>query len=237
MKTLANKPTTVALVTSRPAPPPGDYLLPLRCLLMGIAEDGQPLALNLNNPSPGSILAIGDPGCGKTRLLGVLAQSARTERPDRVRFGVISPRPAEWRAEADSRHCLGVQWAFDSGGVADLLADMLAFARQGDRGQSRLLLIDGLPDLRNLGAEDRETLSWLVSEGSQYGVYVIATMTTRAALATSGLSPFGASVFGGIAAPDAAVSLADGAPVRQLPHGVFCTPGKHGGWRTFWLPN
>lgn len=41
-------------------------LMPHEALFMGVASDGLPVLLNLQDPSPGPILVAGDSGVGKT---------------------------------------------------------------------------------------------------------------------------------------------------------------------------
>lgn len=83
--------------------------LPREALLMGLAEDGLPVLLNLWNPAPGPILVAGDTGTGKTAFLHALAGSVHLQhKPHEVQYGVITDRPEEWHDHHGSPHCIGI---------------------------------------------------------------------------------------------------------------------------------
>lgn len=217
----------------------GACTLPSRSLLIGVADDGKPLALNLLDPNPGAILVVGDPGCGKTDFLRILARSAAlTQRPTRLKFAVITPRPGDWMNWKALPHCAGVLPSQDAAGISRIVNDLADWVQTDDRSQSRLLLIEDLDALRG-SQQATDTLTWLIREGAQSGAWVIATLSTPTYLEMvlgGGINPFGTLVLGRIADPNTAQVIAYGAPASQLLSGEFCKPSKYGGWRSFWLP-
>jgi hypothetical protein len=80
--------------------------LPRESLFLGKAEDGLPVLLNYQDPTPGPILIFGDPHSGKTDFLRVIAQFAiSTYTPADVQFAVMTEQPEEWSERlAGSRH-------------------------------------------------------------------------------------------------------------------------------------
>ncbi len=83
--------------------------IPLRCrppvsrgsLLLGLAEDGLPVLLDLYDPAPGPLLVAGDGGSGKTAFLQSLARATGLQDPGDIQFGVVTPFPEEWTAAGD----------------------------------------------------------------------------------------------------------------------------------------
>ena len=70
--------------------------LPGGSLLLGLAEDGLPVLLDLYDPAPGPLLVAGDGGSGKTAFLQSLARAAGLQDSSDIQFGVITPFPEEW---------------------------------------------------------------------------------------------------------------------------------------------
>jgi len=62
--------------------------------LIGMCEDGLPFLFDLDDPSAGSILMIGDENSGKTRLMQTILLSASAlNPPERRMFSVITSNP------------------------------------------------------------------------------------------------------------------------------------------------
>ena len=83
--------------------------LPREALFLGLASDGLPVLLNLHDAVPGPMLAIGDAGSGKTKLLQVITRAVqKIHAPQEVQFGVITSHPQEWQGFDDPGHCVGI---------------------------------------------------------------------------------------------------------------------------------
>jgi DNA segregation ATPase FtsK/SpoIIIE-like protein len=100
--------------------------LPEHGLFLGVASDGLPLLLNLNDPAPGQVLILGDDHTGKTDFLqGVARAVSLTHHPRFVRFAVVTPCIEEWVGWNDYPHCLGLCRPDDIA-LKDLLIDFTA---------------------------------------------------------------------------------------------------------------
>src|SRR6185436_21113704 len=84
-------------------------VLPREALFLGIAPDGLPLLLNLNDSIPGPLLITGYAGSGKTSYLQMIARTVQqTQRAENVQFAVITNRPDEWDGIPATSHSVGV---------------------------------------------------------------------------------------------------------------------------------
>lgn len=212
--------------------------LPSRSLLMGIASDGFPVALNLLDPAPGAILVVGDAGSGKTSFLRVAAQSAVWGHPaHQLQFAVITPTPEAWAGWESTPHHLTTLSPY-AAAIRDLLFDMAAWAQLDQRVQARLLLIDDLPALLHLDAETLENLQWIFTRGPSFGLWPIVSVNTLQAFNLPAWSQvFTTRVFGWIASHNNAYALAPASPAPDLLAGAqFCMRSRLGAWLKFWLP-
>lgn len=161
--------------------------LPEGMLLLGVAEGGRLLAIDLYDPHQGAVLITGDGGCGKTTLLHALAV-ASADMPD-VQFGVLSPFPEEWRAYQALPKCLGVWPANHPAGV-NFLAQLAAWSESlSATHQVILLLVDNF-DLMSLGRIGNRLVSWLVCEGPAYRVWPVFALNPARLNRLGNLLPF-----------------------------------------------
>ena len=110
--TVAMAVMNVTAQVTQPSPTaPQNRSLPGGSILLGLAEDGLPLLLNVYDPTPGPILIAGDQGIGKTSFLKWLAYSSSLFEPGDIQFGVVTPFPEEWN-ESDLPNGLGI-WPAD----------------------------------------------------------------------------------------------------------------------------
>ena len=80
--------------------------LPQEALLLGLAEDGLPVLLNLYDPVPGPLLLTGDPASGKTALMQTIASAiGLMHSPSEVEYGVITDHPEDWRDFQEIQNC------------------------------------------------------------------------------------------------------------------------------------
>ncbi len=150
--------------------------LPDGSLLLGLAEDGLPVLLDLYNPAPGPLLVAGDGGSGKTALLQSLARAAGLQDPGDIQFGVITPFPEEWNALESLPHCLGI-WPAYHPSAKLFLAQLVNWAETlpGTR-QAILLLFDGIDLLSGGDFQSLHDLRWLLLYGPEHQVWPAITV-------------------------------------------------------------
>ncbi len=214
--------------------------LPQDSLLFGIASDGLPLMLNLQDPSPGPLLIVGDRGSGKTLFLQVLAQAAsRLQQAEHLQLAVLSDSPGEWRNIDPSEHLLGI-WAAYEAKANELLDDLAAWTQAGGDGRNVLLLLDGLDAVLHMDPAAEETLGYLLREGPRCHLWPLVTVNAaRAVRLPAWLSYFRTRIYGRIAHPSLADELTPvpGAGLNTLfPAAQFCLR-EHTNWLRFWLPS
>jgi len=156
--------------------------IPKRTGILGKSADAMPLLFNLTDPRPASLLVLADRFSGKTSLLKTLAVSlARQNRPEDVRFVVISAKPDEW-AEEEARysaHFMNITSNIESAAV-DLiyhLGDLVEGRQKGGRvGTAYVLLFDGIDTLPHMDFDLRANFEWLVRFGARQQVWTVATL-------------------------------------------------------------
>ncbi len=213
--------------------------LPGRSLLLGMAEDGLPLMLDLYDPAPGPLLVAGDGGSGKTALLQSLARAAGLQDPGDIQFGVITPFPEEWTALESLPHCLGVWPAYHpSAGL--FLGQLVNWseALPGTR-QAILLLFDGFDLLSGSDFQSLHDLRWLLLYGPQHQVWPAVTVNpSRLTRLQPWLEYFHTRLIGHVKnahnarmlTDDSRAALADLLPCKQF---ALSQPGC---LLKFWLP-
>jgi hypothetical protein len=165
--------------------------LPDQTVVLGVCEDGLPLALDLFDPTPGSLLAMGDRREEQIALLhNAVASSCLRNSPRTMQFLVISHEPDAWKdwvvQRGFERHCISIETAQENS-LRDtilLLADWTEQRRLGQRsGPPVLLVIDTLTFLPRLDYDIRLNFDWLVKEGPPAQIWTFAAISTE--LATS----------------------------------------------------
>lgn len=209
--------------------------VPEGALLLGLAEDGLPLNLDLYDPAPGPLLVAGDGGCGKTALLQSLA-GASDLQPD-FQFGVITPFPEEWRGQEALPGCLGV-WPAYHPSVGHFLGQLASWAETlPETRQAILLFVDGL-DVMTLDSSARHYLRWLLANGPQHQVWPVVTVNAgRVNRLGSLLENFQTRILGHVRRPQTASLLTDDPQVdlaALTPSSQFYLSWPQGCLR-FWL--
>jgi hypothetical protein len=222
------------------APAPADAeAIPSGSLLLGLAEDGLPLLLDLYDPAPGSLLVAGDGGCGKTAFLKSLARAADLDDPGDIQFGVVTPFPEEWRDHEALPGCLGIWPAYHSS-AHEFLKQLVSWAEAlGETRQVVLLFVDGLDLLTTASSELRAALRWLVTHGPERQVWPVVTANPgRLARLQAWLEYFPTRILGQVRHPQTARLLAGG---QELELAALVPSAQFGllrsdGWIKFWLP-
>jgi hypothetical protein len=218
------------------APPAG---LPGGSLLLGMAEDGLPVLLDLYDPLPGPVLVAGDGGSGKTAFLQSLARASNLQDPGDIAFGVLTPFPEEWTALETLPLCLGVWPAFHPS-ASDFVAQLVNWAEILPRTrQAVLLLFDGFDLMTGSDFQSQHDLRWLLMYGPERHIWpVISVNPARLAHLHAWLEYFHTRVIGKVKhahnarslVEDPRLRLADLLPGKQF--GLF----QSGNWLKFWLP-
>jgi hypothetical protein len=209
------------------------------CLLLGIAEDGMPVLLDLYNPAPGPLLVAGDGGSGKTALLQSLARLAGLQDPGDIQFGVVTPFPEEWSALENLPQCLGIWPSFHPSARVFLgrLADW-AEALPGTR-QAILLLFDGFDLLTSSDFEALHDLRRLLMYGPEHQVWPVVTVNpARLTRLESWMDYFHTRLLGHVKNHHHARMLTDQAQaaLADLLPGAQFGLSQSGNWLKFWLP-
>jgi len=158
---------------------------PEKTVILGLCEDHLPFVLDLKNPRSGSLLISGEPGSGKTNLLGTIARSASMiESPDSICYCIISTKPDELADLYNAPHCQALVAPYDRA-AGEIILALSAIAEQRrsgrERGPALLLLID---DIYPLLAHyfDFNTflhLKWLVQNGPRSKVWPVISIQTN----------------------------------------------------------
>jgi hypothetical protein len=214
--------------------------LPREALLLGLASDGLPVLLNLNDPHPGPLLLAADPGAGKTALLGVIAQAAaEMHAPGDVQFAVVSNYPDEWEHLTGLEHCVGVFPTYHDSAI-DLLSSLSGWAHANKGGQqSILLLIDDLESMEQVDFDARQTLRWLLLRGPARRVWPIVGMNAeRVSEVEPWLEAFRTRVFGQVKNDRTAEYLTGirGSALSHLQAGLQFALREGRDWLKFWIP-
>ena len=215
--------------------------LPGFSAVLGVCEDGLPLLIDLADPSPGSILVIGDENSGKVQLLHAILASASILNPvERLVFHVITPDPGAFESLLSFPNCQAVLSAYERD-ASELVFQLSALAEQRRTGRNQdgveLLVIHDLPEfVQHNDYEANAYLRWLVSSGPDAMVWTLASVRTSQTwrIGDEFLDTFGTQLVG----LTSSVQLNSGYPISsrplQLP-GVF-TAQLADEMVRFWVP-
>ena len=163
--------------------------LPSQAVILGICDDGLPLALDLSDSAPGAVLAIGDVREEQIGLLRTAVASVCSRNSPRgAQFLVFSHQPESWQTwitqNGFNRHCIAIENAQEDF-LRERILQLVDWAEQRRLGQRVgppvLLVIDTLVFLPRLEYEIRFNLDWLIKEGPQVKIWTIATISTELA--------------------------------------------------------
>lgn len=174
--------------------------LPEQALFLGLAEDGLPVLLNLEDPHSGPVLIAGDQACGKTRFLRTIAQAAAlTHTPDRLRYTVITRFPEEWTEFQNSPANAGIYSTRDRNS-SELLNSLVLWAHR-NKGEQQfiLLLIDDLEESAQISQPAEQNIRWLLMRGPSRRVWPIVTWKASRGLSMQAwMNFFHIRIFGSI---------------------------------------
>ena len=213
--------------------------LPREALFLGVALDGLPVLLNLNDSIPGPILIVGEAGAGKTAYLQMIAQTVQqTQRAANVQFAVITNRPDEWGAIPATDHGVGIFLANHTA-AQDLLLSLSSWAHVNKSKQSVLLLIDDLEAITKMDSEALQNFRWLLLRGPAHRAWPIVTMNAeRYGEVLPWIPVFRTRIFGRIEKQQIAEAVGADASsgLEKLEAGIQFSLRENGNWLRFWLP-
>jgi hypothetical protein len=163
--------------------------IPAHTVILGVVEDGLPVLLDLYDPTPGSILIVGDERQQELDLLrSALASVIQRNTPRGVQFIVFSHLPEAWRQWVGEygwdRYCLDVVGADTPAALEwiDLLSGW-AIERQANlrSGPPVMILFDTLSFMTRLADETREELEDLIQNGPRGQFWPVAAVSTALA--------------------------------------------------------
>jgi len=155
--------------------------LPRGSTYLGTCNDGLPLLFDLEDPTPGSLLLIGDDESSAIRFLNnILVSSVLLNSPSHIRCSVISPNIGYFSDISQSGHLDYLLSSYESAAhkhVVELA--ILAEQRRSGRhtGAIQLLIINSLSEI--LKYDDFETanhLGWLASNGPSNSIWLVASL-------------------------------------------------------------
>lgn len=212
--------------------------LPSEALFLGMASDGLPVLLNLNDPVPGPILIAGDVSSGKTKLLQTIARAVDLlHSPDSVQYGIVTAKPDEWKNFYGSENNAGIYRTSDEN-TKELLEALVKWAHQNrGEGQSVLLLIDDLDALLKLDDAARQYLRWLLLRGPSRRVWLFTTLNTDLAKdQKEWLEFFRTRLFGFVQNSEQALLLTGDQPLNHLTARDEFAMREGNQLLKFWLP-
>lgn len=211
--------------------------LPREALLLGLAEDGLPVLLNLYDPIPGPILITGDQASGKTALLQMIARATELlHSPSEAQYGVITQYPNEW---TNFQNNAGIYTTQDNT-TQELLQSLVTWAHnnKGEE-QSILLLIDDLEAMTKLNQQAEQNLRWLLLRGPSRRVWPIITINaSQAQNIEAWLGFFRTRLFGCIrdSSDSHFVTGQSSKSLNDLAAGSQFTMREGNNWLNFWVP-
>lgn len=214
--------------------------LPQDALFLGMAEDGLPVLLNLQDPTPGPILITGDQTCGKTSLLQMIARAAELlHSSSEVQYCVITQYPNEWDNFQNDQKNASVYTTQDRA-AQELLQSLVTWAHNNkNEGQCILLLIDDLEAMTKLDQPAEQNLRWLLLRGPSRRIWPIVTINaSQAQNIEAWLDFFRTRLFGCIRDPQDSnfVTGHSNKSLNDLTAGTQFTMREGDDWLKFWTP-
>jgi hypothetical protein len=158
--------------------------LPAYSIFLGLCDDNVPLVLDLTDTYTGSFLIAGDDDASNFKILSTLLTAAYCfNSAKEVNIDLISSQLDDFLRLLKTPHlnlCLKPQQIETSIAIEELVN--LCYQRR--KGETlipfHLVSIDGLDELiKNVDSQIRKLIAWLIENGPEVGVYVIATIESN----------------------------------------------------------
>ena len=155
--------------------------LPAYSAVVGVCLDGLPLLLDLTNPTPGSILVVGEEPSSRTKIMnGLMTSICLINRVDQVQIDMISSQPGNYSAVYDFINCRNNLSSYDRKS-AELIIHATALAEQRKSGRQLgpmiVIGIDNVSEfIKNDAFEVKNHLLWLLQHGPKNGVWPVVSI-------------------------------------------------------------
>lgn len=196
--------------------------LPEEGLFIGIAADGLPILLDIDDPTPGAMLFVSDKRSGKTLLLKTIAASIElTHKPENVKFAVLTDNVDDWEDLQNSPNRIGI-FSFRQSSINDFINGLTTWAHMNnDASQTIVLLIDGVHNIEYLDPLAQDNLAWLLEKGAGRRVWTIGTAQADTYQNASLVHQFNSHIFGRITSGTEIQDLRVPPRARQANWGQF----------------
>jgi hypothetical protein len=215
-------------------------------VILGVDNQQNPFIIDLKDPGLGSILIMGDPGCGKTRLIrSILYSCSSVNHDNEVIFNVIASNPQEYASLDMALNCYGILKP-QTGETNQLVHLLLELAEQNQLDNTPdSIIVLAIDDLVNfvygLDEDTFRAFRWLVNHGPEYQIWVICVLSFDSMKWLDGefLQEFPFKLFGAIQWKDQASDYLN-CDVFNLPEVI---PGYQfnfffdNQWTTMWVCN
>jgi DNA segregation ATPase FtsK/SpoIIIE-like protein len=224
--------------------------VPENSILIGSAEDGSPILMDLTDSDAGSLLIIGEAASGKTRLmLSILTSACLINSPRNFRFCCITFQLGDIAWLTHKPHAYKITAPYNEKAYETIqeLGSLLEQRRNGrDHGPAIILAVDGIDELtHSLDAELLDLLLWMIEKGPQSRIWTVATLDIKKEkqIQPEVLERFGTWLVGFMQSkPDSGLfSSASNEKRIQYPYRLI--PGAQFGvlveseWVQFWVPS
>jgi hypothetical protein len=161
--------------------------LPAKTCLLGQCSDDAPFLFDLSNPETGSLLLVGDPGCGKTHHLQAVVESViYLNAPHEVQVAVLTGDTTQWRVLVENpghaRYLMGVYSWYDQA-AATLIEQLVHLGENRSNGRLNgptvLLILDDLAGIFDATLETQNWLRWLLVDGPFTGIRPVGSLDSR----------------------------------------------------------
>ena len=222
------------------------YPVPPYSTVFGTCEDGLPFLMDLRDPAPGSILILGDPGSGKSRLLRTILSSASLiNSPEKVNYCLITSNDRTFYSITGKPHCMAAASPYHRS-ASELIMDLSAITEQRRNGRRRgPAMILAIDDLAKFAGERLDYdvfihFKWLLEEGPKSHIWPIITLDVQQLNKVDKrlLSAFGSLFFSNVQSPRHLEEIAGvySPPSRSLFPGYQFEFMYAGDWIKFTLP-
>jgi len=150
---------------------------PEEALFFGADGEFFPVFLNLDDPSPGPIVVVGERLTGKRSFLMNIAVSCEvyTKRKP-IQYAVISDNPGRWDyfGVNDAKNCVGIYGFYDNT-AQDLVYGLCEYGKN-NKNHKVILLLDTLKGVLQFDFDFQVAIKWLLKNGPNMGIWPVVSV-------------------------------------------------------------